>query len=68
MSDASVAELRSSIAWCAGVGHERRRCAERLRSRASHIQQLAETFPKNSGYKMLVVELRRLADELEDAP
>ena len=68
MSDTLIAELRSSIGWCAGVGHERRRCAELLRARASHIGQLSEHFPRDKSYRMLEAELRRLADQIEEIP
>lgn len=70
MSDA-VAELRSSVAFTAGAGHKARQVAELLRSRATQIQQLAETLDKHrspSGYSMLTTELRRLADQIEEMP
>lgn len=60
----AVHELRDSVAFSAGIGHERRRIAERLRQRASHIDVLWERFNQR-GYRMTSTELRRMADEIE---
>jgi hypothetical protein len=61
------AELRDSVAFAAGVSYERRRVSEMLRLRASHVAELHEHF-HIKGYRMIVTELRRLADELDGTP
>lgn len=63
-----VQELRDSVAFIAGQGHERRNIAELLRARASNLQILADAFPSNASYRMTLAELRRMADQLEAMP
>ena len=62
----SVDELRDSVAFAAGVSYERRRIGELLRQRARHVSALDEHF-HHKGYRMVVSELRRFADELDGA-
>jgi len=59
-----------SHAYTCGAQNTQRSIAERLRARATHVQQLSEHFPSSRrwGYTMLATELRRLADELEEIP
>jgi hypothetical protein len=56
----AVRELRDSVAFTAGQGYERRRIAERLRSRASLLECMDGPTPRT-----VVRELRRLADEID---
>jgi hypothetical protein len=63
MISAAVQELRDSVAFTAGVGHERRRMAERLRQRANFLRELPGPTSRS-----VQAELRRLADELEAMP
>lgn len=58
-----VLELRDSVAWAAGVGHERRRIGEMLRQRASLLEHMPGPTPR-----AVVRELRRLADEIDREP
>ena len=55
-----VQELRDSVAFTAGIGHERRRFAERLRQRAADLRAMPGPTSRS-----VQAELRRLADELE---
>jgi hypothetical protein len=61
MSTLAVQDLRDSVAWSAGIGHERRRMAERLRQRAADLRDLPGPTSRS-----VQAELRRLADELEE--
>ena len=54
-------ELRVSVGWSAGIGHERRRVSDMLRQRATLLQQLPGPTPR-----AVVTELRRLADQIEE--
>ena len=58
----TVDELRDSVAFTAGVAHERRRMAAQLRHRAFLLMQLP-----GSTARTVVAELCRLADSLEEA-
>jgi hypothetical protein len=60
-------ELRDSVAFAAGVSYERRRMGEQLRQRANLVDALYEQFSQK-GYLMVLSELRRLAQELEELP
>jgi hypothetical protein len=58
----AILELRDSVAWAAGVGHERRRISELLRHRASTLQLIPGIASRS-----VQAELRRLADLIETA-
>ena len=59
-TDLQILELRDSVAWSAGVGHERRRITELLRQRATLLQQTPGPTSRS-----VQAELRRLADLIE---
>ena len=61
-TDLQILELRDSVAWAAGVGHERRRITELLRQRATLLQQLPGPTSRS-----VQADLRRLADLIETA-
>jgi adenosylmethionine-8-amino-7-oxononanoate aminotransferase len=58
-----VLELRDSVAWAAGVGYERRRIGEVLRQRALLLEHMPGSTPR-----VVVKELRRLADDIDREP
>jgi hypothetical protein len=60
-------EFRDSVAFASGVSYERRRLGELLRTRANHVSALDDHFHQK-GYRMVVSELRRLADQLDATP
>lgn len=60
---ALITELRDSVAFTAGQGYQNRCIAERLRNRASLLEQMPGPQPR-----AVVRELRRFADEIEAEP
>lgn len=62
-TDLQILELRDSVAWAAGTAYERRRIGERLRQRASLLEQMPGPTPR-----AVVRELRRLADQFDQEP
>jgi hypothetical protein len=63
MSTPSVQALRDSVAFTAGIGHERRRMTERLLQRAADLRDLPGPTARS-----VQEQLRRLADELQAMP
>ena len=57
-----VLELRDSVAWSAGVAHERRRIGELLRHRATLLRELPGPTSRS-----VQSELKRLAQLIEEA-
>ncbi len=62
-TDLRILELRDSVAWSAGVAHERRRIGELLRQRAILLRELPGPTSRS-----VQTELKRLADLIEEAP
>jgi hypothetical protein len=63
MSTPAVQAFCDSVAFTAGIGHERRRMTERLLQRAADLRDLPGPTSRS-----VQAELRRLADELEAMP
>lgn len=57
-----ILELRDSVAWAAGVAHERRRIGELLRQRAILLCDMPGPTPRRA-----VQELLRLRDIIDQA-
>lgn len=61
-------EFRDSVAFAAGCSYERRRIGEVIRQRAKLLTALEEHGTAGRCHRMITAELRRLADQIDEAP